>query len=168
MKDGSFITRGRKFCNYGKYVVLNNEKNSALIKLNSASNLFNTTLLVLKYKHGLYIKWASYSQLWYSIKSEEGLRIIEKFKNNIQNIYEIETWDHYYLISFAALNKSKNDLILELEEPDQIQLLNNQEIFIYNTKGEDEYANIYNYRFYLLNDIIVKVESEIAVKSSQN
>ena len=167
-KDGTFMTRGRKFCNIGNYMVMNHQRNSVLIKLNSVSNLFNTTLLILKYKEGLYIKWASYSQLWYSIKSDKGIKLIEQVTKNLQNIYEIETWDHYYLISFSALNKNKNDLLFELENPDEVQDKLNQQIFIYKNKGEDEFGNIYNYRFYLLNDVVIKVESEIAVKSIIN
>ncbi|GEM_PF-1963642 len=167
-KDGTFITRGRKFCNYGTYIVMNHQKNSAVIKVNSTSGLLNTTLLVLRYKEGLYIKWASFSQLWYSIKSEKGIKIVELTTKNIQHIYELETWDHYYLMNFPALNKTKNDLLKELEEPDQIQNRLNEQIYIYNLKGEDEFGNIYSYRFFLINDTVTKVENEIAVKPIVN
>lgn len=167
-KDGTFKTRGRKFCNIGNYILMNHQKNSAIIKLNSASNLFNTTLLVLRYKEGLYIKWASYSQLWYSVKSEKGIRIIELVSKNLKDLYEIETWDHYYLMNFAALNKSEKDLLIELEEPDNINDLGNQKIYFYKNKGEDEYGNIYNYKFYILSDKVIKVESEISIRSIIN
>ncbi|MFN3411816.1 MAG: hypothetical protein ACK4YF_06645 [Exilispira sp.] len=167
-KDGTFITRGRKFCNLGSYKIMNHEKNSALLKLNSVSENFNTTLLVLRYKEGLYIKLANYSRLWYSIKSEKGKLIIENATKNINNIYQLETWDHYYLISFPALNKKESDLLLELENPDFIENLKNQKIYYYKTKGEDENGNIYNYKFYILNGTVIRVESEISVKAILN
>ena len=167
-KDGTFITKGKKFCTYGNYIVLNHQKNSALIKLNSLSDQFNTTLLLLRYKEGLFIKWANFSQLWYSSKSEKGIMIVQTASKNINNIYELETWDHYYLKSFAALNKKEEDLLKELEQPDFVKSDNNQKIYFYKTKGEDESGNIYSYKFYILNGLVIKVESEIAVKGIQN
>lgn len=167
-KDGTFVTRGRKFCNLGSYQILNHQKNSALLKLKSVSENFNTTLLVLRYKEGLYIKLANYSRLWYSIKSEKAKLIIENVKKNLNNIYQLETWDHYYLLSFPALNKKESDLILELENPDFIENLKSQKIYYYKTKGEDENGNIYSYKFYILSGAVIRVESEISVKTILN
>lgn len=167
-KDGTFVTRGRKFCNYGNYIIMNHQKNSALIKVNSMSNQFNTTLLILRYKEGLYIKWANFSQLWYSSKSDKGIMIVQTATKNINNIYELETWDHYYLSSFAALGKNEENLIKELEQPDFIKTENNQKIYFYKTKGEDESGNIYSYKFYILNSLVIKVESEITIKEIPN
>lgn len=165
-KDGTFITRGRKFCNIGTYIIMNHEKNSALVKINSVSNQFNTTLLVLRYKDALNIKWASYSQIWYSIKSDMGKKIIESTSKIIQNIYELETWDHYYLISFRVLGKKESDLLYELEKPDKIENYGNQKIYYYKTKGEDEEGNIYSYKFYLQDGIIVNIENFLEIKRS--
>lgn len=167
-KDGTFLTRGRKFCNNGTYKVINHQKNSALLKVESISNQFNTTLLVLRYREGLYIKWASFSQLWYSAKSEKGILIIERVKDSIQNLYELETWDHYYLLSFTVLGKRESDLITELEKPDSIQNMGNEKIYFYENKGEDESGNIYSYKFYILNDVVIRVENELAIKKIKN
>lgn len=167
-KDSTFLTRGRRFCNYGTYNIMNLQKNSAIIKVNSISGEFNTSLLVLRYKEGLYIKWANYSQLWYSSKSEKGIMIIQTVSKNIQNIYELETWNHYYLISFSNLGKKEEDLIKELEKPDFIEENQNQKIFYYKNKGEDEFGNIFSYKFILLNGSVIKVESEISVKAIIN
>jgi hypothetical protein len=94
--------------------------------------------------------------------------IVQTASKNINNIYELETWDHYYLKSFAALNKKEEDLLKELEQPDFVKSDNNQKIYFYKTKGEDESGNIYSYKFYILNGLVIKVESEIAVKGIQN
>ncbi|HPC39177.1 MAG TPA: hypothetical protein PLF21_07685, partial [Exilispira sp.] len=80
----------------------------------------------------------------------------------------LETWNHYYLISFSNLGKKEEDLFKELEKPDFIEDNQNQKIFYYKNKGEDEFGNIFSYKFILLNGSVIKVESEISVKAIIN
>ena len=166
-KDGTFETKGRKFCNIGTYTILNHEGNSAILKLKSISGLYDVTLLAYRYREGILVKYREYSKMWYSVNTEKAKIIIEKATRYTQNLYELETWYHYYLISFPSLGKTDKDLLQELGKPDNKQSLNNTEqIWFYDKKGEDDYGNIYSYNFFLLENRVTKVEYMTSIKST--
>jgi len=105
--------------------------------------------------------------MWYSVNTEKAKIIIEKATRYTQNLYELETWYHYYLISFPSLGKTDKDLLQELGKPDNKQSLNNTEqIWFYDKKGEDDYGNIYSYNFFLLENRVTKVEYMTSIKST--